>query len=108
MKKLILIILSILISVPLISRAFSVTGVPFGGKVTSMTVCNSGILAYVKTSSAVLPVMWYWGHLPYLSYIPPHVGQQLLGMRASFTVPCWLGYYIVGYGFPIEYHGSSL
>jgi hypothetical protein len=98
------------ISLPLFAAA-GVSGVSFGGRVTFEYYCNSGILAYIKSSSPpylTLPIMWYWGELPYSSYIPPHPGQLLLGIITPATVPCIVGYYPIGYGFPIQFHGSSI
>lgn len=98
-----------LVSLPF--SASAATGFSFGGRVTAEYVCNTGLLVYLKSSAPpflVFPVMWLWGELPFLSYIPPHPGQQLLGVAAPATVPCVLGYVPIGVGFPIEFHGSSI
>lgn len=90
---------------------FAATGLSFGGRVLYEYTCNTGLLVYIKSSSppyAVLPVMWLWGELPFSKYIPPHPGQQLLGVMAPAVVPCFLGYVPLGVGFPILFHGSSI
>jgi len=99
-----------------VNRTQASTGAPyFGGIVTVEYACNTGLLVYVKDNisvvppvSVVVPYMWLWGELPFLSYIPPHPGQELLGIALPVTVPCILGYVPIGAGFPIVYHGSSL
>jgi hypothetical protein len=52
--------------------------------------------------------MWFFGELPYLSHVPPHPGQYLLGMQESVTAPCFVGPYPTGAGLPIIYHGASI
>ena len=93
----------------------SVVGVPyFGGLVTAEYTCNTGLLIYVKDAIStppffqIVPYMWLWGELPFLSYIPPHPGQELLGAASPTAIPCVFGYIPIGYGFPILYHGSSI
>jgi hypothetical protein len=85
-----------------------VAGVSFGGRVVSIQPCNTGLLAYLKTSKGPMPVMWFWGELPFLSYIPPHPGQQMLGKVGTALSPCVLGSVTYGAGLPVLYHGSSI
>lgn len=81
---------------------------PFGGMVTAMYLCDTGYLLYVNVPlQGVQPFMWFWGELPYAWWVMPHPGQYLLGMAAPATVPCVLGIYTIGAGFPIVYHGES-
>jgi hypothetical protein len=86
------------------------TTLPFGGMISYEYVCNTGLLLYVLQPTAKIPIpyMWYWGELPFLTHVPPHPGQELLGMSSATAVPCVLGYYVIGYGLPIIYHGSSI
>ncbi len=81
---------------------------PFGGMVTAMRTCNSGLLLTVVEPFGVNEYMWFWGNLPYLMYIIPHIGQNMLGMAAYGTVPCVIGTVTIGSGMPIIYHGSSI
>ena len=108
MKRLVPFIVALSLALPAITFA-AVTGVSFGGIVTAVQPCNTGLLAYVASPKPpyVTPVMWLWGELPFLSYLPPHPKQQLLGKLAPVTVPCVLGVVPYGVGFPIIYHGSS-
>jgi hypothetical protein len=100
------IIVMLAVLIPL--SAFAVTGIPIGGLVTAIQPCNTGILAYVLTMEGVVPVMWFWGNLPFLSHIPPHPGQYILGDGGTAVAPCVLGVIPYGGGIPILYHGSSL
>jgi len=93
----------------------SVVGVPyFGGLVTGETVCDTGLLIYVKDAIStppffeVVPYMWFTGELPFMNHVIPHPGQELLGAALPATIPCIVGYIPVGYGFPIVFHGDSL
>ena len=90
--------------------AQSVTGIPFGGRVTAIQPCTTppGILAYVLTAKGPFPVIWFAPNLPFLSHIPPHPGQYLLGTAASAPITCIFGFVPYGVGFPILYHGSSI
>lgn len=101
------ILIAVLAFVPLVARA----QVPFGGKVVAQLPCNTGSLLYVATSKGPLPFMWLTGNLRYLSFTPPHVGQEMLGVAATVAMPCVLGVppfaVILGAGLPIIYHGSS-
>jgi hypothetical protein len=86
---------------------------PFGGTVTAMQPCNTGLLLYIRTANLtwgfnVVPYMWFWGNLPFLSKIPPHPGQNMLGMVGPTPVPCVTGFVPTGAGLPILYHGASL
>lgn len=85
-----------------------ITGISFGGRVTAIQPCNTGILAYLATTKGPLPVMWFWGNLPFPSYIPPHPGQLMLGKMGPTPVPCVSGVVPSGAGFPILFHGSSI
>ncbi len=109
MKKIILIIIIFI-------GLFSVGGtvfaqispkISFGGKIVAQTVCNTGILIYVKSAVTIKPFMWFWGNLKYSSYIPPHIGQSVLGIAGPTPVPCVFGYVPIGVGLPILFHGSS-
>jgi hypothetical protein len=86
----------------------NVKGVAFGGRVTAIQPCNTGILAYLATARGPLSVMWFWGNLPFASYLPPHPGQYVLGRAGTTIAPCVLGTVPYGGGLPILYHGSSL
>lgn len=97
-------LLLVAISIPFFANA----QVPFGGLVTAVQPCNQGLLVYLKTATGPMAYMWHWGQLPYLSYIPPHPGQYLLGVAIPITEVCMLGYIPSGVGFPIKFHGSSL
>ncbi|HVU06508.1 MAG TPA: hypothetical protein VHC46_04755 [Thermodesulfobacteriota bacterium] len=91
--------------------AFAAPGLSIGGTVLFQYVCNTGLLLYIKSATppyAVMPLMWLWGELPFSKYIPPHPGQQILGVAAPTVVPCVLGYVPIGVGFPILFHGSSI
>ena len=109
MRIFVALVLFFLTSSPIITSA-AVVGIPFGGVVTAVQPCNTGLLAYVKSPKPpyVFPVMWLWGELPFRSYIPPHPGQFVLGKAAPVTAPCFLGFIPYGVGFPIMFHGSSL
>ena len=63
----------------------------------------------IKTpSTIVVPYLWAVGNLRFLSYIPPHIGQHILGMALPTPVPCIAGIIPMGVGLPIIYHGSSI
>jgi len=81
--------------------------VPFGGKVTAITPCDTGELVYVLTFKGIIPFMWLTGELPYLNRIPPHPGQELLGKAAAAEIPCIVGVVPIGMGLPIMFHGDS-
>jgi hypothetical protein len=100
----------VFVSTPSFSYAFSVVPdiLPFGGKVTVVYPCNTGLLVYIKSIKGIIPLMWLWGELPFLSHVPPHPGQYILGRAFPTPVPCILGIIPIGVGFPIIYHGSSL
>ncbi|HUD04032.1 MAG TPA: hypothetical protein VMR73_00885 [Candidatus Paceibacterota bacterium] len=108
--------LLILFALPVEEIQASVVGTPyFGGIVIAQHPCNTGFLLYVKDALPVppffeiIPYMWFWGELPFLFHIPPHVGQELLGAAGPTPVACFLGYAPTGeVGFPIIYHGDSL
>jgi len=86
-----------------------VKSVPFGGKVKSVQPCNNGMLLYVTVPlKGVLTFIWNTGNLPYLSHVVPHPAQVLLGRALMAPVPCTLGTTVVGSGFPIIFHGSSI
>lgn len=90
---------------PLISFAQT----PFGGLVTAIIPCNSGELVYVlEPFFGVIPVMWNTGELPFLMHVPPHPGQEMLGMLGTAFEPCIIGAIPTGGGLPILYHGESL
>ena len=102
-------------AIPFTEIHASIVGVPyFGGIVTAEYTCNTGLLIYVKDAIStppffsIVPYMWLTGELPFLSYIPPHPGQELLGTALPMPMPCILGYIPIGFGFPIIYHGSSI
>ena len=95
-----------ILAVPFASFA-QVPLVPFGGKVTSITICNTGELVYVLTSKGIIPFMWFAGELPYLNHVPPHPKQELLGKALSVPAPCIVGVVPVGVGLPIVFHGES-
>ncbi|OHA17259.1 MAG: hypothetical protein A3C79_02975 [Candidatus Taylorbacteria bacterium RIFCSPHIGHO2_02_FULL_45_28] len=92
-----------------LTNTYAAAPLPFGGVVTMIQPCNTGLLVYVLTPlTGVVPFMWLTGELPFLSYIPPHPGQWLLGLTAAVPVPCVLGTVPYGAGLPILMHGSSL
>jgi len=107
MKQLVLIVFLILFF-PFISYAY----VPFGGIVIGQLPCTKpvpGFLLLIKTpSTIVVPYLWAVGNLRFLSYIPPHIGQHILGMALPTPVPCIAGIIPMGVGLPIIYHGSSI
>lgn len=104
-KYIFIISILVLISLPLFSNA----QMPFGGLVTAMQPCNSGLLVYVLTPlQGIMPFMWFTGELPFMMYVPPHPGQFLLGQSLPATIPCIIGNVPVGAGFPIIFHGESI
>lgn len=107
------IVLIVSFSIPFFASAFPLL-IPFGGKVTSIQPCDSGILAWVlQPPSPTQPVpvpkpfMWLTGELPFLNHVVPHPGQNLLGEATSILSPCVVGNIPYGFGFPIDFHGSS-
>lgn len=108
MRKILLIIFSLFL-LPLF--VYAAVSVPFGGIVTIVHPCDTGLIVYVKLMSApytVIPFMWFAGDLPFLSHIPPHPGQYLLGMAEPAPIPCLIGPAPTGAGAPIVFHGSSI
>lgn len=108
MRKYILILfLLTFISMPIVA-AHAAVPIPFGGLVTMMQPCDEGLLVYVLTPiTGVIPFMWLWGELPFLMYIPPHIGQELLGYAATVPAVCTISGVPYGAGLPIIMHGSS-
>ncbi len=96
-----------LFSIPYFSYASAISPY-FGGQVVVTFPCNSGLLVYLLTSSGVENLLWTDGELPFLSFVPPHIGQYMVGMSAMVMAPCTLGPYTIGQGYPIIYHGESL
>lgn len=115
MKKLFFtMIISMACALPLFVSAAPIL-IPFGGSVTAITVCDSGILALVlqpptpkQPNPVPKPFMWLIGELPFLSYKPPFIGQNLVGEASSVLSPCVIGNVPYGFGLPIDFHGSSL
>lgn len=99
----------IVIFVPTLHVA-AFANMPFGGMVKSIEPCDDGLLLYVRTFKGLLPFKWEYGQLPYMMHIPPHPGQNLLGMGMSSYImsPCFVGPEYIGQGFQILYHGSSI
>lgn len=87
-------------------------GLCFGGVVTAVFPCDTGLLAYIAeplpagVGATVLPYMWIWGVLPFANYIPPHPGQFMIGYATGFMV-CFVGIVPIGGGFIITGHGGS-
>jgi hypothetical protein len=110
MKKhvIVLALAVILLLVPALMTRAAVP-LPFGGLVTAVTPCDEGLLTYVLTPlTGVIPLMWLWGELPFLMYIPPHPGQELLGWTATVPIPCTISGIPYNGGLPILMHGSSI
>lgn len=108
-KQTLVIVLAVVFLFTSLTIAYAAVPVPFGGLVTMIQPCNTGLLVYVLTPlTGVIPFMWLTGELPFLMYVPPHPGQWLLGMAVAVPVPCVLGIVPYGAGLPIIMHGSSL
>ena len=81
----------------------------FGGKVTQVVKCNSGVLVYLKPVGSSPPsVMWSPGTKGYLYNMsaPPRANQNVLGVLGKPAV-CTVGKFVVGGGPTIEFYGSS-
>ena len=96
-------VLLLILAVPALSHA----QMPFGGLVVFTLPCNNGFLLTVLQFTGPQFFMWNFGELPYLMFIPPHPGQNVLGMALPAPVPCILGLHPQGFGFPIIFHGES-
>jgi hypothetical protein len=92
-------------TLPVISNAQTML-IPFGGKIQSEEMCNDGLLLTLGLPTPY-QLIWHWGELPYLMYIPPHIGQYILGKASQAIEICMFGNFPVGVGFPIIFHGSS-
>ncbi len=85
--------------------------VPFGGHVTFLHVCNSGFLILVAPGVPPAIPSWFMitpASFPWSYYIPPFLGQNVIGVAAPAPVPCLVGPIPIGVGFPILYWGSGL
>ncbi len=92
------------ISIPYLSFAIG-----FGGIITDIQPCDEGELLYVEDPfGVVIPYMWYAGELPFAFYIPPHIGQELLGEYYPTPSVCEIDGETMGEGFPILFHGESI
>jgi len=99
---------------------FSQAQIPFGGTITNVTYCpdqiNSGVLVWLLIIDEPMlgpqPFIWFIGELPFMMYVVPHVGQNLIGMATPTTINCTLrgSPMIPSFprGFPILFHGESL
>ncbi len=84
------------------------TGYPFGGRITSITPCNTGTWITVGPPRPA-SLLWIPGvSLTYLQGPPRHVGQWVLGMANTASAPCVVGIYVIGYGLIIRQIGTSL
>lgn len=98
----------LIITIPYFSFAF-----PFGGAVTAIEPCDEGMLLWVAVPVVGGGVveetfLWLQGELPYAMFVPPHVGQFLLGDARLTPAICTDGPSVLGEGFPIFFHGESL
>lgn len=87
------------------------TGIYFGGWDVMQVQCNSGYLITFKSAEPAFKpskIMWNWGELPFLAYVPPHPGQSMIGFLAPVPEPCFLGKVKIGEGLPIEFHGENI
>ncbi len=92
------------ISIPYLSLA-----VGFGGLITFTQPCDEGLLLYIdEPMVGIIPYMWYVGELPFAFYVPPHIGQFLIGDAFPTPANCTIDGETVGEGFPILYHGDSM
>ena len=95
-------------------RAFSMAAqpqlpfLPFGGFVTITKPCDEGFSLEVETAYGPMKVMWLWGELPFLMYVPPHIDQEMIGDLSPVPAICTIGGIPYDGGLPIIMHGSSL
>jgi hypothetical protein len=106
-KKFFFIIALCIVIVPAVAHA-GLFGGAFGGQVIFEIPCDTGLLLTVlEPGAGAQELMWNYGELPYLSFVPPHIGQWLLGMTGLPEV-CAVGPLTIGIGNAITFHGSSL
>lgn len=97
-----------LVSIPILANAQVDDGLlHFGGSVVWEVPCDDGLLLTVEQFTGPQYFMWNYGELPYLMFVPPHIGQNLIGAADYVPSECWLGDEYMGYGFPIVGHGES-
>jgi hypothetical protein len=97
----------LLLLTPYSSQA-QLAGQAFGGSVTNIQVCNDGELVTLREPlEGTIQLMWLYGELPYLMFIPPINGQDMIGMASLVLSQCYLGYSYEGQGWQIEYHGED-
>lgn len=80
-------------------------GICFGGYVTLIVPCNTGLLVYVYG----IPFMWMYG-TPIVGIPPNHIGQGILGAAVGFA-PCFFGIVPLGGGLimlPLPFTGTSV
>ena len=80
-------------------------GIPFGGRITTITPCTNGFLITLGLPTPFV-LMYPWGGLSYLYGIPRTPGQWLLGNIAPGGV-CNRGLVNLPTMGTILYHGSS-
>ena len=97
------------LSTPVYTEAVVGVFVPFGGIITTMTVCNEGLLLYLGPPTP-FPVVVPYGPTYLMGVF--HPGGWVIGLAAGFS-PCTVGPTVVGGGLrviqaPINFIGTSL
>lgn len=80
-------------------------GIPFGGRITTITPCTNGFLITLGPPTPI-SIMYPWGALSYSFGIPRNPGQWLLGSAAPGGV-CNRGLVNIPAFETILFHGSS-